>query len=141
MRWCVMPMRIQKMEKMKKNKTLFELLIGIIFCGLVIQIILLPAFKDYLYNAIGLWSGIAVACGVAIHLQRSIEDALDLGEEGAVKHVRTAYATRMIVATIVMGTVLFFDWGNPITLLIGVFPLKISAYLQPSMDKLFQKFK
>lgn len=126
---------------MKKDNILLELLTGIILSGIVLQVICLLVSKDYLYNAIGLWSGIAVACFMAIHLKRSIEDALDMGEEGAEKHVRSAYATRMIVTAVIIGIVIYFNLGNPITLVIGIFPLKISAYLQPHMHKVFLRFK
>ena len=126
---------------MKKENTLFELLVGIILSGVVLQIILAIILKDYLYNAIGLWSGVVVACFWAIHLKRSIEDSLDLGIEGAAKHARKAYMSRMLVTAVVLGIVIYFRWGNPITLIIGIFLLKISAYLQPCMHKLFLRFQ
>lgn len=126
---------------MKKNNILLELLVGIILSGVVMQVIVLLTLEDYLYNAIGLWSGIAVACFMAIHLKRSIEDSLDLGEEGAVKYARKAYATRMLVTVAIMLIVIYFKLGNPITLVVGIFPLKISAYLQPYMHKLFLRFQ
>lgn len=126
---------------MKKENTLLELLIGIILSGVVLQIVLAIILKDYLYNAIGLWSGIVVACFWAIHLKRSIEDSLDLGIEGAAKHARNAYMTRLLVTAVALGIVLYFRLGNPITLVIGVFLLKISAYLQPCMHKLFLRFQ
>ena len=124
---------------MKKDNTLTELIIGIILFGVVEQIVCLIISKDYLYNAVGLWSGIIVAIGMAVHLKRSIEDALDFGEEGAAKHIRKSYAVRMITAFLVMGVVVYFDLGNPLTLLAGVIPLKISAYLQPHMHKVLSK--
>ena len=125
---------------MKKYNILTELLAGIISLGIVIQIVMAIAFEDYLYNAIGLWAGIGIACFMAIHLKRSIEDELDLGEEGAMKHARTAYATRMLVTLIVLGVVIYFNLGNPITVVIGIFPLKLSAYLQPLIHKIFLTF-
>lgn len=118
-----------------------ELLVGIILSAAVIQIILVIFWKDYLYNAIGLWSGVAVACFMAIHLKRSIEDSLDLGEEEAEKYARKAYGTRMLVIAVALGIVISFKLGNPITLAIGIFPLKISAYTQPYMHKLFLYFQ
>lgn len=118
-----------------------ELLVGIILSAVVIQVILVIFWKDYLYNAIGLWSGAAVACFMAIHLKRSIEDSLDLGEEGAEKHAKKAYGTRMLVTAIILGVVIYFKLGNPITLAIGIFPLKIAAYMQPYMHKLFLRFQ
>lgn len=124
---------------MKKDHTLQELLLGIILLGVAIQIVVAVLSKDYLYNAIGLWSGIAIACFTAIHMKRSIEDALDLGEQGATKYVRMAYLKRMLLSLVFMGIVIYFHLGNPITLLIGVFPLKVAAYLQPLLHKLFQR--
>ena len=47
----------------------------------------------------------------------------------------------MTVVIIAMGCVLYFDFGNPLTLLVGLIALKISAYLQPYMHKLFLKLK
>ena len=125
---------------MKKHDILTELLTGIISLGILIQIGMAIAFENYLYNAIGLWAGIGVAIFMAIHLKRSIEDELDLGEEGAMKHARTAYATRMLITFIVLGVVIYFKLGNPITVVIGIFPLKLSAYLQPLIHKIFLKF-
>lgn len=124
---------------MKKNKILLELLIGIVLMGILIQIICIVVSKDYLYNAIGLWSGVAIACFMAIHMKRSIEDVLDLGEEGGVKRMRSTYLVRMTVVTIAMGVVIGFNLGNPITMLFGVLTLKIAAYLQPYMHKILKR--
>ena len=125
---------------MKKNNILVELLAGIISLGVLIQIIMAIAFENYLYNAVGLWTGVGIACFIAIHLKRSIEDSLDLGVEGAVKHARTAYATRTVITLIVIGVVVYFKIGNPFTVVLGIFPLKLSAYLQPLINKIFFKF-
>lgn len=126
---------------MKKNQTLLELLAGIIVLGVGIQIVCLIVSKHYLYDAVGLWSGIGICCFSAIHMQRSIEDAIDLGEAGAKKHVGLGYATRMVVTLLVAGAVIYFKVGNYVTLLIGVFPLKLAAYLQPVTHKLFEKIQ
>ena len=124
---------------MKKNNILVELLSGIISLGILIQIGMLIFAENYLYNAIGLWTGIGIACFIAIHLKRSIEDSLDLGVEGAAKHARTAYATRTAITLIIIGIVIYFKVGNPFTVVLGIFPLKLSAYLQPLIHKIFLK--
>ena len=124
---------------MKKNNTLFELLMGIIFSSVVIQVIVVIISKNYLYNAIGLWSGTAIACFMAIHMKRSIEDVLDLGEENGIKRMRSTYLVRMTIVAIAMGVVICFNLGNPITMLFGALTLKIAAYLQPHMHKLISK--
>lgn len=124
---------------MKKNQTLLELLIGIIVLGVVIQMVCIIVSNNYLYDAVGLWSGIGICCFSAIHMYRSIEDAVDLGEAGATKHIRLGYATRMVITLVVAGVIIYFRIGNYVTLLIGVFPLKLSAYLQPITHKLIQR--
>lgn len=126
---------------MKKDRTLGELIIGMLALGVIVQAVCALAFQNDLYNAAGLWSGIVIGIGMSIHMKRSIEDALDLGEAGAAKHIRKTYALRMTVVIIVMGCVIYFDFGNPLTLLAGLITLKISAYLQPHMHKLFLKLK
>lgn len=125
---------------MKKNNILIELLSGILFLGVLAQAICFFVGERKFYNAVGLWAGIGIACFMVIHMKRSIEDVLDIGEEGAVKYARNAYAIRTIVALVVVGIVVIFRIGNPITLLIGIFPLKISAYLQPYIHKIFLWF-
>lgn len=125
---------------MKKNSILPELLTGIILSGMTTQIICFIVSKDYLYNAIGLWSGVAIACFMAIHLKRSVEDSLELDVEGAEKHARSTYAVRTTVTAIAMGIVIYFNIGNPLTLLVGALTLKLSAYLQPQIHKLFLRF-
>lgn len=125
---------------MKKDDTLNELLVGILFFGIVFQIICVFVGGKILYNAIGLWTGIAIACFMAIHMKRSIEDALEFGPEGAEKHARNAYLTRTFVTLFVIGIVIYFKLGNPILIIIGIFPLKLSAYLQPHIHKVFLWF-
>ena len=125
---------------MKKNKTLMELLAGICFFGVIIQVLCLLALEKNFYHAIGLWTGIAIACFIAIHLKRSIEDSLDLGPEGAEKHARKSYVVRTVVTLLVAGIVVYFNLGNPITLVIGIFTLKLAAYIQPHTHKLFERF-
>lgn len=126
---------------MKNDRTLEELIVGIVILGIIEQIIFAIAFQNDMYNAAGLWSGIFIGIGMAIHMKHSIEDALDLGEDGAAKHIRKTYALRMTIVIIAMGCVIYFDFGNPLTLLAGLIALKISAYLQPHMHKLFLKLK
>ena len=125
---------------MKKDNILIELLSGILFLGILIQIVCFFVVERQLYGAIGLWAGIAIACFMAIHMKRTIEDVLDIGEEAAEKRARNAYAIRTIVSLAIVCVVLVLKIGNPITLVIGIFLLKISAYLRPYIHKIFLKF-
>ena len=127
---------------MKKDNTLAELLAGILLIGVLQQLILLLFFKNHVYNAIGAWCGILVSVICVIHMKRSIEDAVDLRDvERATKHATKGYITRMVITAVLVGAVLYFEVGNPITILTGVFALKLAAYMQPVMHKLFLKLQ
>lgn len=126
---------------MKKNSTLIELLMGILVVGILCQLVCLLFFHQYAYNAIGLWVGIAIAAGMAIHMQRSIEDGLDLMGESGVKYMQKSSAIRMLAVCAVMAVVLYFDWGNPLTLIVGVMALKLAAYMQPLMHRVLEKIR
>lgn len=126
---------------MKKNSTLIELLIGILVVGVLGQLVLLLFFESYIYNAIGLWVGVGIAAGMAIHMQRSIEDGLDLMGETGIKYMQKASALRTVIACVVIAAVLYFGWGSPLTLLLGVMALKLAAYMQPLMHRVLEKIK
>lgn len=126
---------------MKKNSTLKELLIGIGIVGIVSQILCLILFDRHLYHAIGLWTGIGISFVITIHMQRSIEDGLDIAGDAGVKHMKTAYLLRTGISVLVMAAVMYYGWGNPLTILLGIMALKIAVYLQPVMHKVLEKQK
>lgn len=126
---------------MKKDRTLLELLIGVVLVGVFSQIVCLIFFKRHLYHAVGLWTGILISIGMAIHMQRSIEDGLDIMGDAGVKHMKKAYMTRTAVVVVIMAAVMYFDWGNPITILVGITALKVAVYLQPFVHKVLENMK
>ena len=63
-----------------------------------------------------------------------------MGDAG-VKYMKKAYLARTFVGCAVMAAVMYFDWGNPITILVGVMSLKVSVYLQPLVHKILEKRK
>ena len=127
--------------KKQKDNTLPEMIAGMICWGVLVQIILLIFFDDFLYNAIGLWCGVAISAAMAIHMKSSIEEALDYTEKYAKKKMQADSAKRMTFAAIAMGVVFYLKIGNPLSVLAGIFALKISAYMQPLMHKFIQKIK
>ena len=78
---------------------------------------------------------------MSIHMKRNIEDALDYDERGAVKHMRKGYVFRYALVALLFGATVYFEVGNPITLLVGVMGLKIGAYIQPITHKVLQKLQ
>ena len=117
------------------NKTQKGLITGIVLYGIVVQMILFILHRDILWYSVGLWIGIVSACLMVWHMRRSIEEALDLGEEGALSHVRKTYIVRLIVLITVIVVTMLLRIGSVLTLFIGVMGLKVSAYLQPYLNK------
>lgn len=113
----------------------------IILYGIVVQIICLIIPGDRLQYSIGLWIGIAAGSGMLVHMRNSLNEALDLGEDGAQKHMQKSYAMRYVAVVIIFLVVSHFGLANVVTLLIGIMGLKVSAYLQPIMHNVLQKNK
>lgn len=120
----------------KNNKTLQELLIGIVAFGIVAEIIVLILGGDRLNNTIGLVMGIAVAFGSAIHMAYGIEIAVSLDEKSAITITRKYTVIRYLLMCVVLAAVGIFKIGSPVTLIIGYLGLKAGAYLNPFIKKL-----
>ncbi|MBS4980270.1 MAG: hypothetical protein KHZ72_02710 [Lachnospiraceae bacterium] len=123
------------------DNTAKELAAGLIVYGILAQMICLIVADNLLFVSVGLWIGIATALGMMVHMKRSIEDALDFGEEGAPKHMRKAYVVRLLIVAVIFGVTAYFKVGNIIAALIGVMSLKISAYLQPWTHQVFVRLQ
>ena len=122
----------------EKNHTLFELIVGILVLGGVVQVILLFVLKDELYHAIGLWSGVVIALFMAVHMYVTIQKQLEMDEDSAGKYARNQAMLRRFVVMAGLILVACFRLGNVLTMLAGVFTLKFAAYLQPITHKVLR---
>lgn len=116
-----------------------ELIIGILICGVVFQLAFMWLSDSKLLFTSGLWIGIAISVCVALHMNWSIENALEMDEKSAVSHMRKTFLLRIIViAGLFFGTYLL-NLGDVVAVFLGLFGLKIGAYLQPLLHRVFQK--
>lgn len=127
-----------------RNLVLSEMITGIIFYGVVCQIILIPVVFFWLdggmiYYSGGLWIGIISAALLAVHMNNSISNALDYDEASAVKLVKKGAIIRYIILLIVFGIMMVTDILNPLTAFIGAMGLKIGAYIQPITHGVLRK--
>lgn len=125
------------------NDALPGLVVGIILYGIVIQLTGVWFVEDKLRYSTGLWAGIIMGVGLAIHLAIVIRDTVEMGGD-------TKHANGRVIAKSLMryGTVVilffilgYFQLGNLITAFLGVMGLKVSAYLQPVGMKLAGKLR
>lgn len=116
------------------NKVLPELLLAILIYGVFVQCIGVWLVEDKLLYSTGLWIGVILAAGMAIHMAVVIEDAVSIGSsQGKVIAMSLA---RYIVVVLVFFCTVYFHVGNPIAAFIGVMGLKIAAYMQPFLHKI-----
>ena len=133
---------IAKMKDLIKkiSETLKELLIGILFYGIIVEVIGICFIKDKMYFTIGLWFGIVLACAAAIHMWWGLDKAMDMGN-GAGKYALSQNMIRYGVIVVAFGALCVLDVGNPIAAFAGIMGLKAGAYLQPFTHKIIIKFQ
>lgn len=125
----------------KPDELTREMLITMVVYGVVLQVICIFLPGDLLKMTCGLWIGITIGAGMLIHMKNSLIEALDLGEAGAKKYMQKSYMKRYIVVVVVFIAVAYLGIANVLTLLAGVMGLKVSAYLQPVLQKVLKKNK
>lgn len=127
---------------MKKiDQTLAELIIGILFSGVLIWLVSLLITGPDAAFAASYAAGVATAVLLSVHMYRSIDRALDMGQEDAEKYMRRAYFFRVLFIFCVAGFVCRIDQEDIIAVFLGILCLKFGAFLQPLTNRLLKKRK
>jgi len=124
----------------KISETLKELLIGILFYGIIAEMIGVCFIQDKMYFTIGLWLGVLLAMAAAVHMWWGLDRAMDLGN-AASKYALSQNMIRYGVIVVAFGALCVLDVGNPIAAFAGIMGLKAGAYLQPFTHKIIIKFQ
>lgn len=128
------------MENNNPYETLWELLAGILFFGILVWLILIWFLERKLYFSLGLGLGIILAVLAAFHMYWSLNKALDMGQ-AAVKYALSQNMVRYGVIVIAFGVLCVLDFGNPLAAFAGIMGLKAGAYLQPFTHKILSKLR
>lgn len=120
------------------NQTVWELLIGILLTGVLLEAAGLFLFQDKKAYTAGLLIGLAVAVFMVFHMNASIEKAMDIGEGGAKTQVISGYAVRTLVILTVIVLLALFSKNSLFSLFLGVMTLKVAAYIQPITHKFIE---
>ena len=118
----------RKMKRM--SAVLKELILGILMCGVFFQSTLIWLAHDKVQYTTGLWIGIVCSVLKAVHMEYSIRNALERNEKGARNYARMMYGLRMALSIVLIGVTWYFKLGNILALFLGMFALKIGAFLQ-----------
>ena len=122
------------------NEALPGLIAGILLYGLVLELVGVWFVDDKIAYSIGLWYGIAIAVGMGINLAVVIYDAVTIdGTKNANGRVVAKSLLRYIVVAVLFFILGYFNFGNLYSAFLGVLGLKISAYLQPFLNKVINR--
>lgn len=122
----------------KSNRTLLEMHIGILLCGVAAQLIGAFLVKDQTDYAISLWFGILLSCASAIHMYRSLDRALS-HEASAAKLVLRDYMIRYVLLAVILCMIIMTQVMNPLVVFLAYMSLKVTAFIQPITHKFCNK--
>ena len=130
--------RIIMMENRDDLKTLKLLVFGVVIWFVLISIPVIIITSDKIRGELGLLVGSLMAVAMAVSMNMAAAKSLYM-EKHQSAFLAWCSVGRLLV---VVGVVILFGftgWLNIVTMLIGVFGLKISAYIQPLLIKFFTK--
>lgn len=124
----------------KKNRTLLEMHLGILFLGIVCQLIGAFLVKNQFFYAISLWFGILLAMTSAVHMYRTLDRALDYDEKTAAKLIFRGYLIRYVLLVLFLLIIIKTGVMNPLIVFMAYMSLKVTALVQPLTHKLCNRF-
>lgn len=123
----------------KKNRTLLEMFTGILFWGIVCQIVGVIFVHDRIYYTVSLWFGILLALISTVHMYRCLDHALDYDEKDASKLIFRGYIIRYVSFAVILCITMITEIMNPLVVFLAYMGLKVTAFLQPITHKLCNK--
>lgn len=90
--------------------------------------------------AVGFAAGVAYAVFSTFHMSFRIRKVVYGGANTSVTFV-LGYIIRLIVMLVLFTVLYFLDLGDLLCAILGMFSMKVAAYMQPFTDKLINKIK
>lgn len=122
----------------KTDRTILEMHLGQLFFGIVCQLVGACFVREQGWYAASLWLGVAVSMTAVLHMARTLDRALQLGDAAA-KIITRGYLFRYAVILFVMTAALLTGVLNPLVVFLGYMSLKVTAYLQPFTHKVLNR--
>lgn len=122
-------------SKTKLSSTMNEMLIGMIIFGFLCELVGIWFVPNKLKYSIGLWIGIVLAIGMALHMAWEMSRAMNLSRKNATVKIQSSSMIRYGVVVIIYAIVAATKIGDPLAAFLGIMSLKFSAYLQPLTHK------
>ncbi len=117
------------------KETIIGFLIGIGIYAVLIELVGFFFSEDLFSYTLGLLFGVAVAIFLIIHMAKTLDRALDLPQEQAVKYTRRQSFLRLAVMLAAMVIALLVEQFNFIAVILGMLGLKMGAFIAPKLLK------
>jgi hypothetical protein len=131
------------MMSKEMKQTLTELLTGIwVWTALLIALFLLVQHILGRWEAVRLSICLGLVCGgilasfMAVHMAKSIDTAVELGEDGALSHTRKMYVIRTAIVCVCVVALYYTGVVHILGIFAGLFGLKPAAYFQPVLHRI-----
>lgn len=124
---------------LKKNEILREMLFSMPVFGILCQFTIVWFVEDKPGYSIGLWLGILIAAGMAVHMAYTLDVALDYNSDDAQKIITKQTMVRYMVVVILCALIAVSGFINPLSAFLGIMSLKVSAYIQPFTHKIIRR--
>lgn len=112
--------------------------LGQLFFGAACQLAGVFFVKRQLMFALSLWIGVAFSMAGVLHMARTLDRALPLGEAAA-KIISRGYLFRYAVLLFVMAVTALTGSLNPLVVFLGYMSMKVTAYMQPFTHKVLNR--
>lgn len=136
-----------KDDMQQAKDTLYSLILGIVFFGIILGVFGTLLFGAFLPDArfaflLGSMTGVVTACGIAVHLYKTIGKSLDMEADSGSNYMKRMALLRLLLMGLpVILSVLFPDVLHPLGTFMGLMGLKFGALLQPVVLRLIKKEK
>ena len=118
------------------KQTLKELMAGLAVWGILMFVILMIVSRHRLAVACGLLVGLAVAAWLLWHMYHHLDIALDMDAGHAGRHIQVSAMKRFLVMGIILAVSMTqYQYIHPIGTVLGMFGMKISAFMQPKLHR------
>jgi Co/Zn/Cd efflux system component len=127
-------------EKLKNlNEFLFDLMIGIAIFAVLCELVGVWFAGDKMYYSMGILIGLILAEFSAWYMAFMLYKAMHMNEKGATNHVRLHTLIRYGILVIVILSLVYTDFANPLAAFLVLMGIKASAYAVPLIHRVLNK--
>lgn len=117
------------------DPTVRDLLTGTLLYGIIVEGIGLLLLEDRLRYTLGVLIGFVCVAAMVCHMYLTLEKGLDMDPDSAGKYVRRNSILRYVVLFAILVVVMLIPHISVIAVIIMIYGMKISAFLQPQIHK------